>query len=544
MTNSTKNLQNLVISKNNGFATQINNNSSLSLNSSTTSLSKNDIVKKTIVQKLLNINNKLILSSNKRIENYPHPKVNLKLSQIKNIVYNFNANKNNAYNNKSIISLLENLFSSFFSTISKPKFIETSGKLIIRIYFYIGTVFATPPFQSNLNNLLNDKNIKSNSSNNSNVNSSSLSLSGFATKKELRNNRIFRALSRSFDFIIPGINKKRESVEIIPYKVTTFRNLIQKNYLSDFHIIQNKNKFAYRSNFLLGKNISLIKLNYLKLILHKFFNKIVEIELVRLYNIGHEPLILAKSVSANTNEFNFRLLLKKLWKKVAIYNSSKINIKKNRILNNIFTSPSLILNNSLNKIKLFKNSLPLNSVTTPNSSVNINNNLSSILSSENTKVNNTSNSINPVSILFSLPNTIAKDNTNYGPSQINLNNNLIENTNSLLPIENGANIKRINYNKEIDNSSLNSNYPLIENASSLLLDNIQKQSKVIMKPTSPAKITGIKIRLAGRIETERIKPKQTVQTFQLGSLSKDLTNIVNTAEFTSKNKRGSFNIKV
>jgi hypothetical protein len=35
-----------------------------------------------------------------------------------------------------------------------------------------------------------------------------------------------------------------------------------------------------------------------------------------------------------------------------------------------------------------------------------------------------------------------------------------------------------------------------------------------------------------------------VQTVQIGSLSKNLVNFVNTASFTSKNKKGTYNIKV
>lgn len=35
-----------------------------------------------------------------------------------------------------------------------------------------------------------------------------------------------------------------------------------------------------------------------------------------------------------------------------------------------------------------------------------------------------------------------------------------------------------------------------------------------------------------------------MQTVQIGSLSKNLVNFVNTASFTAKNKKGTFNIKV
>jgi hypothetical protein len=80
--------------------------------------------------------------------------------------------------------------------------------------------------------------------------------------------------------------------------------------------------------------------------------------------------------------------------------------------------------------------------------------------------------------------------------------------------------------------------------SSIIYDNMDNYKKIITNPVSPAKTTGIRIRLAGRLNTERLKPKKTVQTVQIGSLSKNLVNFVNTASFTTKNKKGTFNIKV
>jgi hypothetical protein len=80
--------------------------------------------------------------------------------------------------------------------------------------------------------------------------------------------------------------------------------------------------------------------------------------------------------------------------------------------------------------------------------------------------------------------------------------------------------------------------------SSILYDNMDNYKEIITNPVSPAKTTGIRIRLAGRLKTERFKPKKTVQTVQIGSLSKNLVNFVNTSSFTAKNKKGTFNIKI
>lgn len=64
----------------------------------------------------------------------------------------------------------------------------------------------------------------------------------------------------------------------------------------------------------------------------------------------------------------------------------------------------------------------------------------------------------------------------------------------------------------------------------------------------PAYITGVKIRVSGRLVTERSVPRQTVQTAQIGSFSDPSNgqekNVIESASFTSKNKKGAFTVKV
>lgn len=60
----------------------------------------------------------------------------------------------------------------------------------------------------------------------------------------------------------------------------------------------------------------------------------------------------------------------------------------------------------------------------------------------------------------------------------------------------------------------------------------------------PAHIVGIKIRISGRLMTERSRPRQTVQTFGIGSFVKDNKSLVDTAQFSDKNKKGAFTVKV
>lgn len=65
----------------------------------------------------------------------------------------------------------------------------------------------------------------------------------------------------------------------------------------------------------------------------------------------------------------------------------------------------------------------------------------------------------------------------------------------------------------------------------------------------PAYITGVKIRLSGRLATQRSVPRQTVQEAQVGSFSDPAVGgkekaVVEMASFTSKNKKGAFTVKV
>ena len=60
----------------------------------------------------------------------------------------------------------------------------------------------------------------------------------------------------------------------------------------------------------------------------------------------------------------------------------------------------------------------------------------------------------------------------------------------------------------------------------------------------PSYLSGFKIRVAGRLLTQRVVPRLTVKTIQRGTLARGKAQFVNSARFTNKNKRGSFSITV
>ena len=69
-------------------------------------------------------------------------------------------------------------------------------------------------------------------------------------------------------------------------------------------------------------------------------------------------------------------------------------------------------------------------------------------------------------------------------------------------------------------------------------------NNIINNPLTSTKVTGIKIRVSGRLNKEKIVPRKTVKTIQIGNLNKKSVSFVDSGSYLSKNKKGSFNVKV
>jgi hypothetical protein len=57
-------------------------------------------------------------------------------------------------------------------------------------------------------------------------------------------------------------------------------------------------------------------------------------------------------------------------------------------------------------------------------------------------------------------------------------------------------------------------------------------------------LTGIKLRISGRLTKQRVVPKRTVKTAYKGGISENKNNIVESSTFTHKNKKGAFSIRI
>src|SRR5215470_3921364 len=116
-------------------------------------LSKNQLEALKMQLTKLDLHNKLLLTVNKRINNYPHAKINDKMgsSLNQNITYNFSKNtvpyissqnNNNNFNYTSInssarigitnyvLKIINSFFNSLYCIIAKPQFINKHDKLI------------------------------------------------------------------------------------------------------------------------------------------------------------------------------------------------------------------------------------------------------------------------------------------------------------------------------------------------------------------------------------------------------------------------------
>jgi hypothetical protein len=79
-----------------------------------------------------------------------------------------------------------------------------------------------------------------------------------------------------------------------------------------------------------------------------------------------------------------------------------------------------------------------------------------------------------------------------------------------------------------------------------VIKNIAKLSgkKIIGISKIPSFLSGIKIRIAGRLLTQRVVPRKTVKIIRKGAFARGKVNFLDIARYTSKNKRGTFSITV
>lgn len=63
-------------------------------------------------------------------------------------------------------------------------------------------------------------------------------------------------------------------------------------------------------------------------------------------------------------------------------------------------------------------------------------------------------------------------------------------------------------------------------------------------PFIPSLITGIKVKVSGRLPTQRVVPRKTINKVDIGGVKPNKRSIMEFSSFANKNRRGRFNVKV
>jgi ribosomal protein S3 len=75
-------------------------------------------------------------------------------------------------------------------------------------------------------------------------------------------------------------------------------------------------------------------------------------------------------------------------------------------------------------------------------------------------------------------------------------------------------------------------------------DIISGSKNLKIHKTVPTVLSGLKVKISGRLITQRVIPKKTISKIEKGGFRKTKKTIVDYATFTNKNKRGSYTVKV
>ena len=320
-----------------------------------------------------------------------------------------------------------------------------------------------------------------------------------------------------------------------------FGNVI--NSLSEKSNSENQKLFSYKDIF--NKSILWVKLydNYLYLYLNK--------------NSNNKFSILETKTKVNAIAEENNIQISKNTIKLINTNLNKQEIKQTININKYIKSISKY-NSETVKYQNIVYQFNKNKKGTQNTSVGINKNVFSLL--ESTFLSMSSLISKPIIVIT--PNKVVVQlfyylNKKYSNNQILFNNNdklqsLCLNLSKIYkkPVE--LELDRLHY-PYYDSNILSNMIGLISNIVKLrfiikklfTIAKIKKSNNYINKYSIlPSYLSGFKIRVAGRLLTQRVIPRLTVKTIQRGTLARGKAQFVDSARFSNKNKRGSFSITV
>jgi hypothetical protein len=230
--------------------------------------------------------------------------------------------------------------------------------------------------------------------------------------------------------------------------------LIKESFKAYNYSLNNKKGFTS----ILSTEDNIKKFKLLGSLLTKIFKKNIDLQIIKMHNVGLQENIITKVISENAKFDKSSVLIKKLLRKIAISNASLIQFnKQNKILNN-------------NNLMYYSN----------------------------------------------LHNTIS------------------------VPV-----FRKLNINEKIGVQLINT---ISNSKKKITLNQLYDQTKKInilhTNPLALGKLVGIKIRIAGRLQKDPVRPKQTIKILKVGTLSKERSNSSSFGSFGSKNKKGNYQITI
>jgi len=362
-----------------------------------------------------------------------------------------------------------------------------------------------------------------------------------------------------------GIEIKERKEKIILMKIINNKSSLAPlfgkaiNSLSEKSNTENKNSFSYKNIF--NKSILWVKLydNYLYNYLNKNTkNKFsilepktkVNTEVNQTLATASSPALASLGGAVDNNVQISKNTIK-------LINTNNNQAVKKEIKTNINKYIKSISKYNSETVKYQNIVYQFNNKGIQNSSVGINRNVFTLL--ETTFLSMSSLISKPVIVIT--PNKVVIQ-LFYYLNKFYSNNKLFNNNDKLQllclnlskiykkPVE--LELDRLHY-PYYDSNILSNMIGLISNIVKLrfiikklfTIAKIKKTNKFINKYSIiPSYLSGFKIRVAGRLLTQRVVPRLTVKTIQRGTLARGKAQFVDSARFTNKNKRGSFSITV
>jgi len=268
--------------------------------------------------------------------------------------------------------------------------------------------------------------------------------------------------------------------------INNLNNIIFNNNTTPFYfnLLNNNLNNGISSRFTTYLTKFHNNLEKFSLILGKIFQKKVEFEIIKLHFPFHDSNILASILGFNSKKYKFNRMIKLLLPRAVIKNPSRDISYIEKM-------------NSNNK--------------------NINNNILPLVHNFNYL-----DYYNPSSYLPPLFSNLLQ----FKYLKNNNNDNLISSSNS----------KSLLFNSIL---SINETETKTKTKT-----NFFNNSKINKGSIYPSYLSGINIRLAGRLLTQSLRPRFTVQNKQEGSLARVKVHYIEKSRFTSKNKRGAFSFTV